>query len=230
MKNFLILLLTMLVALSCSALIACGDGTCEHDFGDWETLTQSTCTVKGEKVKECKKCGEKVNEEIELVAHSFGDWQTEVEPDCMNDGERKRTCTVCGETENESIPATGVHTYNNKGVCLNCNHNISVAIHETTQVSNVKQTKYYYNVNVESENDLTIETVEASEKVDAILSIKIYESDGTTEVVLTKDGNTYKTMALDQGTYYIVIEYALTQVGSNLTLNVYAEFTPPYGI
>ncbi len=230
MKKFLLFLMVMLVSFSSIAVVGCGGKECEHAYGDWVVKTESTCAVKGEKYKECTKCGEKVSEEIALNSHSYGDWKTETEPDCCIDGQKKRTCSVCGEVETENISATGIHNYNNKGVCGYCGKNVCVSIQETLEVNSVKQGKYYYSVNIQSENDLTIETLKNNLSVNAISSIKLYQNNGTTEIALSKDGNVYKTTALDQGTYYLVIEYALTEVGNDLTIKALAEFTPPYGI
>lgn len=230
MKKFVVFLMTLLISLSCMAVVGCGVKECEHTYGDWVVKTESTCTVKGERYKECTKCGEKVSEDIALNSHSYGGWQTETDPDCCIDGQKKRTCIVCGGIETETIPATGIHNYNNKGVCGYCGNNVCVSIQENVEVNNVKQGKYYYSVNIESENDLTIETLKNTLSVNAISSIKLYENNGTTEIALSKDGNVYKTTALDQGKYYLVVEYALSEVGNDLTLKALVEFTPPYGV
>ncbi len=50
--------------------------------------------------------------------HSWDDGVT-TEPTCTADGKTVYTCTKCGTTDVETIPATGVHTYEN-GKCTGC--------------------------------------------------------------------------------------------------------------
>ena len=45
--------------------------------------------------------------------------------DCIHAGERTYTCTDCGYTWTEEIPATGVHTYDEHGVCTGCGEHLS---------------------------------------------------------------------------------------------------------
>ncbi len=47
-------------------------GTGEHSWSEWEQVTASTCTQKGEKKHECKVCGEEEVEKIPALGHDDG--------------------------------------------------------------------------------------------------------------------------------------------------------------
>ena len=51
--------------------------------------------------------------------HAWDEGKVTKEPTCTEIGVREFTCTLCEATKTESIPATGVHTYEN-GVCTGC--------------------------------------------------------------------------------------------------------------
>ena len=83
-----------------------------HDWGEWEVITESTCTEPGSHRHTCRLCGETETEPMDLAAHS------EVEtgkPTCTDPGYEGRTiCTVCRQIINEGTPAPalgGEHNY-----------------------------------------------------------------------------------------------------------------------
>ncbi len=59
----LLILLTLLLIIVCASLSSCKE--CEHSFGEWTTVTPSTCESTGVKERSCTLCGEKETEEIE---------------------------------------------------------------------------------------------------------------------------------------------------------------------
>lgn len=50
--------------------------------------------------------------------HDFGEWITVNEPDCVTEGLQEQSC-ACGEKRSRSLPATGVHSFND-GKCSVC--------------------------------------------------------------------------------------------------------------
>lgn len=53
-------------------LVICGLPEHEHKFGDWETVSEATCTAAGEKIRKCS-CGETETEAIATVSHKYVD-------------------------------------------------------------------------------------------------------------------------------------------------------------
>ena len=114
----------------------------EHSFGAWTETKAPTCSTKGEKVRECAKCGHKETAEIATIPHSYTPAVTA--PTCTEKGFTTHTC-VCGDSYVDTyVNATG-HTYGEwyetkaptctaKGEkqhdCVNCDHfeNAEVAI------------------------------------------------------------------------------------------------------
>lgn len=76
-----------------------------HEFEDWATVRNPSCTESGLKERYCS-CGEKQESEIPSEGHSSGDWITDIGNTCSEDGKRHKECKTCGEIlEEESIPA-----------------------------------------------------------------------------------------------------------------------------
>ena len=72
-----------------------------HDVGEWEVVTEATCTQQGERRGTCTRCGEELSETIDKVDHTPGDWQVTTDVTVTSsgdviDGEESRVCTACG--------------------------------------------------------------------------------------------------------------------------------------
>lgn len=96
MKRALIFILAFIILLT---LTACAH---EHEFGEWETVKEATCTEDGLKERACS-CGEKESETLVTTGHEFGEWEIVEDPSCVADGIKERFCS-CGEKETETIP------------------------------------------------------------------------------------------------------------------------------
>ena len=86
-------------------------GKLDHDMGDWETVTDSTCTVAGTEKRTCKNCDYSETRELALKAHTEEEIPA-VDATCTKTGLTAGVkCSVCGKilTEQKEIPAKG-HT------------------------------------------------------------------------------------------------------------------------
>ena len=81
-----------------------------HNYGDWETVTEATCTTSGAKERVCAACNDKQTETISSFGHSYGEWITKSEATCENNGMQEKTCSTCGNVSTNTIPALG-HSY-----------------------------------------------------------------------------------------------------------------------
>lgn len=71
---------------------------CEkHEFIDWTTIKEPTCTESGMRESECENCGEKIQAYIPAMGHNY---TSEVisELTCTVDGKIKYTCENCGDS------------------------------------------------------------------------------------------------------------------------------------
>ena len=96
-------------------ITACGGGGNKssskhtHNWGDYVTVKEATCTEDGQQERTCKDCGEKQTKTIK-AGHKWGEWQTVAEATCQAEGSRKHVCTVCNAEESEVIEKTD-HTW-----------------------------------------------------------------------------------------------------------------------
>ena len=83
--------------------------TC-HNFGEWVTVTESTCTEDGEESRTCEVCGKTETRRTAATGHDYSDeWTVDVEAAC-NDGSKSHHCTRCdAKTDITVIPGKG-HT------------------------------------------------------------------------------------------------------------------------
>ena len=78
-----------------------------HAFGEWTTVKDATCTVKGEQERSCS-CGEKETQSIDALGHTEV-IDAAVAATCTTDGKTEgKHCFVCSETliAQNNIPAS----------------------------------------------------------------------------------------------------------------------------
>ncbi|MDD5902031.1 MAG: C69 family dipeptidase [Oscillospiraceae bacterium] len=85
----------------------------EHNYGEWETTLEPTCTDAGSKQQVCSVCGDTVTETIPANGHA---WNNEFTVDkaasCVVDGSKSIHCANCDAVKDETvIPAEG-HAWN----------------------------------------------------------------------------------------------------------------------
>lgn len=139
--NFLKLLLICVFCISAMfVFVACGD--CEHEYGDWKTISQATCLTEGSEERICKNCGEKEFRNIPVFLHEQGD---KIAYDIENHWYKcKYGCEKKYEEEPHlegnqigsgllkhgylcskgcAVVVTGEeHRYNTNNVCIDCNY------------------------------------------------------------------------------------------------------------
>lgn len=113
------LLITLLLILLLTVAIAactpdetdpCADG---HDWDDENivTVTESTCTVEGEGIRTCKRCGKTETVTLQKKPHdlkpSMADLAKNKAATCTQDGFNCGTCRTCNQYIEETIPALG---------------------------------------------------------------------------------------------------------------------------
>ena len=127
------LLLILAALMTLAALVSCSIGGIslgggndkgdkedhEHDFGEWEIVTEPTCAEEGEQIRTCK-CGEEETEKIPATGnHKYKGWIVTKEPTCNELGKKENSC-ACGKTLSSTVPKTTDHTYDDVGLCILC--------------------------------------------------------------------------------------------------------------
>lgn len=70
MKKLLLLVLAVALVVSCALLAACDPCANGHDWGEWETTTDPTCTEKGVQTRKCLVCDETETQSIDELGHN----------------------------------------------------------------------------------------------------------------------------------------------------------------
>ena len=78
----------------------------EHDYGEWVTVKQATCTTSGEMTQTCKRCGYVFLSIVNMTGHQYEEDSREAT--CTEDGYTQQKCKRCGAVEDyEVIEALG---------------------------------------------------------------------------------------------------------------------------
>lgn len=118
MKKYSKLIFCVILAILSAALIfgcteptSTGDNSSngvdehEHIFGNWQTITEATCSKAGEEIGTCtvEGCKMTLTSSINKKEHSYGSWTTD-----SATGLDTRECSVCGakDTKNTTNPST----------------------------------------------------------------------------------------------------------------------------
>ena len=70
-----------------------------HDWGEWITLTDATCTDEGLQVRNCARCGQQETQTIPATGHKWWNWREEYPGTCAEKGLKVRNCGNCGIEE-----------------------------------------------------------------------------------------------------------------------------------
>jgi hypothetical protein len=83
---------------------------CSHNWSNWTTQKEATCTTDGSEERFCSKCGEKEQRGAEALGHDWDEGTVTVAPQsCSDIGQKRHTCRRCGENKTEQI--NGTHTF-----------------------------------------------------------------------------------------------------------------------
>ncbi len=105
-KTLLLFLITLLAFCTVMLCVSCKQHT-EHSYGEWKVVSEATCTVKGERERECTECGNKQTEEIPMLQHEVENFEVVRAPDCVTDGKKSGVCKLCNQTVEVTVKALG---------------------------------------------------------------------------------------------------------------------------
>ncbi len=84
----------------------------EHQWSEWYTFSEATCSMSGSLYRICAICNERESQIVPATGqHDWSEWYIFSEATCSMDGYLHRNCKVCYKTENQIIPATGQHDW-----------------------------------------------------------------------------------------------------------------------
>jgi hypothetical protein len=92
-----------------------------HSFGAWYETKAATCSIKGEKRRDCSDCEDFEAEQTETLPHDYS-IVSSVAPTCTADGKIVYSC-ACSYSYTEIVSATG-HSFNGS-VCTDCSYDQS---------------------------------------------------------------------------------------------------------
>lgn len=81
-----------------------------HTYGDWYVAEAATCTVDGQRRRECTVCGHAETEVIPATGHSYGEWYESIKATTSSFGQERRDCAHCDAFETRETPMLTVET------------------------------------------------------------------------------------------------------------------------
>lgn len=82
----------------------------KHNYGEWKTLNEATCTTNGLSSRECL-CGFKESADITALGHSFN-WVIKKQATCLQEGSKAYTCSKCSYVEETQVIELLEHSFN----------------------------------------------------------------------------------------------------------------------
>ena len=95
-----------------------------HDFCEWYTVEESTCTEPGLMQRDCSRCDYTETAESAAAGHAYEHVVTA--PTCTEPGFTTHTCTACGDTYTDSPTEALGHDYADD-VCTRCGDTLYIA-------------------------------------------------------------------------------------------------------
>ncbi len=108
-KSYLFVLVVLIELL----LAGCNNDPAHvHEWGEWETVIEATCTKDGVAARKCKTCGDldKETKAVKASGHSWDDGKVTKVATCSAEGVKTFTCSSCKETKTETVGKLA-HTY-----------------------------------------------------------------------------------------------------------------------
>ena len=94
-----------------------------HDFGEYRSDGNASCTADGTQTRTCARCGvkETVAAEGSALGHDYGEYVFDQNSNCTEDGTQTRVCTRCNVKETVAAPDTATgHSYQMTIVAPTC--------------------------------------------------------------------------------------------------------------
>jgi len=83
-----------------------------HDFGEWEHISDSSCTEHGYDIHTCGRCGLAETRELELAEHEWeSDFTVDTEPSCTTEGSQSIHCSNCTAVKDSEVISALGHDY-----------------------------------------------------------------------------------------------------------------------
>lgn len=114
-KGIIVLACFLLCTLAFCGCSVLGEIHIVHDFGEWETVIEPTCTESGKQESKCSGCDKIKTQVIDALGHDCEQWTVTLEATCATDGSKTATCTRCGEIVVQTIAALGHDTVYHEG-------------------------------------------------------------------------------------------------------------------
>lgn len=162
-----------------------------HQWGEWQTVTDATCTKTGKKTHTCTVCPaeEEFTIPVDSTAHNYVRTNPTVTATCVQSATAEYRCEHCGAPKTETLPATGKHDYKEQAstgdgwtrhVCSVCGDEIAKFDAKNVTVAEVEAK------DIPTDTTLAIETEKASITLPADVVAQLVE-DTSKKVAIAAD-------------------------------------------
>lgn len=85
---------------------------CQHQFGDWQTLIEPTCSKSGCEERQCQLCGYCESHIIDSLPHNWeSEYTVDIEADCCSEGLKSIHCADCNAVKDETVVPKTSHSF-----------------------------------------------------------------------------------------------------------------------
>ena len=205
-----------------------------HDYGEWETVTEATCTTDGSQKRVCKVCG---NEETQVIAAPGHNYEKVViSPTCTGQGCTIHTCSVCNESYGDNYVEAlghsfGEWTVTKEATILECGtrtRTCSLCAQEETEEID----KITVDIENNSEYGLANFTVLDAMSLEPVSGASIFittEKDGEATLITDEKGRISQILPVGQWTVSVYAEGYLVR-NVKITVEAGEQDIPPIGI
>jgi len=205
-----------------------------HDYGEWETITEATCTTDGSQKRVCKVCGAEDTQAIPAPGHKYE--KVVIPPTCTGQGCTVYTCSVCNDSYGDNYVDALGHSFGEWTVTKDATILENGTRTRTCSVCSKEETEEIDKITVDIEDNpeygianFTVLDALSLEPVSGAAIFITTEKDGEATLITDEKGQISQVLPVGQWTVSVYAEGYLVR-NVKITVEAGEQDIPPIGI
>ena len=205
-----------------------------HDYGEWETITEATCTTDGNQKRVCKVCGAEDTQVIPAPGHKYE--EVVIPPTCTGQGCTVYTCSVCNDSYGDNYVEALGHSFGEWTVTKDATILENGTRTRTCSVCSKEEMEEIDKITVDIEDNpqygIANFTVLDALSLEPISGAGIFittEKDGEATLITNEKGQISQVLPVGQWTVSVYAEGYLVR-NVKITVEAGEQDIPPIGI